>query len=63
MEPNLITKLTYSIAEACKVLGIGRTTLYALRKAGQITFLKIGGRTVVHRDELVRFGACLPEFT
>ena len=54
-------KITYTILEACKALGIGRTTFYTLRKAGLIACLKIGGRTVIHRDELERYVASLPK--
>jgi excisionase family DNA binding protein len=41
------TQLAYSIADACRACGIGRTTLYAAIKRGEIVTTKIGRRRVV----------------
>ena len=46
-------KLAYSIAEACGLLGVGRTTLYSLIKSGDIETFKIGRRRVI-TDEALR---------
>ena len=35
-------------------MGIGRTSLYELAKAGQLTLIKIAGRTLVPRSEIER---------
>ena len=48
------TKLAYRIDEACQAMGIGRTSLYELAKAGQLTLIKIAGRTLVPRSEIER---------
>jgi excisionase family DNA binding protein len=40
-------KLTVSIAEACSMLGIGKTTLYVVMAAGKLDRCKIGRRTLV----------------
>lgn len=37
------------------MLGIGRTSLYALIDAGEITPIKIGRRTLVAESEIVRY--------
>lgn len=63
-EPQPLTvstsPLTVSIAEACKILGIGRTSLYSLISARQLRVRKIGRRTVIELSELQRFVAELP---
>lgn len=40
-------KLTYTVAEAAKVLGIGRNTAYEAVRAGEIPVVKIGKRLLV----------------
>lgn len=47
-------KLAYRVDEACQCLGIGRTSLYALVKAGELKLIKIAGRTLVPRSEIER---------
>jgi excisionase family DNA binding protein len=46
------TRLTFSIAEACAVAGIRRTTLYKEIRSGDLRAVKIGGRTVILADDL-----------
>jgi excisionase family DNA binding protein len=46
--------IAYRVPEACRLVGIGRTTLYALLKSGQIRAVKIAGRTLIPRTELER---------
>ena len=50
-------KFTYTVSDACAALGIGRTSLYALAKSGELKLIKIAGRTLVPRSELERL-AC-----
>jgi excisionase family DNA binding protein len=45
----------YTIAEACAVAGIRRTTLYKEIRSGDLRAVKIGGRTVVLADDLRRW--------
>jgi excisionase family DNA binding protein len=45
-------KISYSIREASTASGIGRTTLYQLIKAGELTPVKIGARTLIRRCDL-----------
>ena len=47
-------KQAYRIDEACHCLGIGRTSLYALVKAGQLKLIKIAGRSLVPHSEIER---------
>jgi len=47
--------LAYSIKDAAAALGIGRTTLYALIKCGEIAPIKIGTRTLVPHVALEQF--------
>jgi excisionase family DNA binding protein len=49
-----------TLAEANVVSGIGRTKLYEAISNGQLTARKFGSRTIVLRDDLLRFLASLP---
>ena len=39
--------LAYRVEDACKVLGIGRTSLYELIAAGKLRAVCIAGRTLI----------------
>ncbi|HRD74370.1 MAG TPA: helix-turn-helix domain-containing protein [Hyphomicrobiaceae bacterium] len=45
----------YSIAEAAKLWGIGRTSLYRAMSEGRLRTLKIGARRLVRRGDLEAF--------
>jgi excisionase family DNA binding protein len=45
----------FSIAEACRVLGIERSTLRSRIKAGRLAAVRIDGSIRVPRSELVRY--------
>ena len=45
----------YSIDDACVVMGIGRTTAYALIKSGELKVVKIGAKSLVPRKSLLAF--------
>jgi excisionase family DNA binding protein len=47
-------KRAYRIDEACHCLGIGRTSLYSLVKAGELRLIKIAGRSLVPYSEIER---------
>ncbi len=51
-----MTKLAYTINEACEVAGIGRTSVYKLFKQKKLTPRKRGARTLILAEELK---ACL----
>lgn len=42
-----------SIAEVCKLLGIGRSTFYNFEKKGLFKTYKLGRRRLVKREELM----------
>lgn len=45
-------KLAYRIDEACRAIGIGRSKLYELNRAGKLKIVRLGGRSVVPATEL-----------
>lgn len=57
---STLDKLAYSIVEAARVAGIGRSTLYEALAAGELKAVKLGRRTLIPADELRRFLAALP---
>jgi len=48
-------KLLHSVNDACALLGIGRTTLYALLNDGSLDARKVGGRTFLTQKSLQMF--------
>jgi excisionase family DNA binding protein len=44
--------IAYTIPDAVRVSGIGRTTLYKLIGAGEIEARKVGNRTLIPADSL-----------
>lgn len=56
---NSGTRLLHTIPGALDQLGIGRSTLYELMASGEIQTVKIGSRTLIAHDELVRFVGAL----
>jgi excisionase family DNA binding protein len=49
MEP-----LAISVSEAVRVLGLGRTSIYALISAGRLETFKLGRRTLVKTSSIRR---------
>lgn len=49
-----VTPKAYRLPDACRALGIGKSTLYRLAKANKVRVVKIGGRSVLPADELER---------
>jgi len=58
---NFMAQLAYTISEACALSKIGRTTMYAAIKDGQIKARKLRRRTVILHDDLMAFLQNLPE--
>jgi excisionase family DNA binding protein len=52
--------LAHTIADATKISGIGRTTLYEAIGAGKIEARKAGNRTLIPAESLRAFVAGLP---
>ena len=53
------TRLLHPVIEAAQGLGIGRSLMYELIAAGEVGTVKIGRRTLVPHEELVRYVARL----
>jgi excisionase family DNA binding protein len=47
-------RLAYPVREACQKLGIGRTSLYEMKRKGEIILIRIAGRTLVPHSEIER---------
>jgi excisionase family DNA binding protein len=52
--------LAYTVADAARVSGIGRTTLYELLGRGEIQARKAGGRTLIPAESLRDYLKNLP---
>lgn len=46
--------LAHSVTAACERLGVGKTTIYELIKAGEIRPFKIGRKTLIPENDLLR---------
>ncbi|HEV2898014.1 MAG TPA: helix-turn-helix domain-containing protein [Pseudaminobacter sp.] len=55
-----MTKIAVTIPEAVEITGIGRSSLYALFKAGSLTRRKSGKRSLILVEELERYMKSLP---
>ncbi len=44
----------YTVADTCRTLSIGRTSLYELIATGEIKPVRIAGRTLIPRTEIER---------
>jgi glucosamine 6-phosphate synthetase-like amidotransferase/phosphosugar isomerase protein len=49
-----ITPLAYNMRVAPKVCGISKSKLYVLASEGKLKLTKVGGRTLVLHEELMR---------
>ncbi|MCC6263719.1 MAG: helix-turn-helix domain-containing protein [Bryobacterales bacterium] len=54
MENQCVGRQTYTVTEAGKILGIGRSSAYVGVKTGAIRSVRIGRRIVIPRLELHR---------
>jgi excisionase family DNA binding protein len=54
-----VAHLLHPIPDAQAQLGIGRSMLYELIASGAIQTVKIGSRTLISHDELVRYARSL----
>lgn len=45
----------YTVVEAARIIGCGRTKVYDLMKAGKLLYCKIGSRTVIEREQIAAF--------
>lgn len=54
------SKLAYRIEEACAAIGLGRSKLYEIIKAGRLAIRKEGSCTLILRSDLNRYLDSLP---
>jgi excisionase family DNA binding protein len=52
---GLVRPLSVRVREACRLTGIGRSKLYELIGAGEISIFKVGTMTLISTAELERF--------
>ena len=52
-----------SVTQACRVAGIGRTSLYAALASGALPARKLGRRLIILRADLLAWMTNLPRFT
>ena len=50
---NAARQLSYTVKQAAAQLGIGRTSIYALIKTGELTPIKLRQRTLLRHEDLV----------
>ena len=51
---DLPAPLAHRIPDACRRLGIGRSSLYELIRTGEVRTIKIGSRTLIPEAELLK---------
>lgn len=61
MNPPLEQKLSFTIEQAVKATGIGRTAIFAAIKSGRLVARKNGRRTLIASNDLQQFVANLPK--
>ncbi|MEC7797836.1 MAG: helix-turn-helix domain-containing protein [Pseudomonadota bacterium] len=47
-------KLAYGIEEAAQAIGVGKSTIWRWVHDGRVKTIKLGGRTLIRREELMR---------
>jgi len=45
----------YTVAKACELLGIGKTTLYKERNAGRLLSVKVGRKTLIPQSSIILY--------
>ncbi len=59
--PNVsASDFALGIADVCKRTGLGRTTIFAAIRSGQLTARKVGRRTIILSSDLAGFLQALP---
>lgn len=60
MYTSLEQKISFTIEQAVKATGIGRTAIFAAIKSGRLVARKNGRRTLIASSDLQQFVASLP---
>jgi excisionase family DNA binding protein len=63
LKPHSLPTFTYSIAEACAISGVRRTSLYKAIRLNKLRAVKAGRRTLILADDLSRWLHLLPAKT
>lgn len=45
----------FSVDQTCRMIGVGKTTLYKLDKEGILKFRKVFRRTMIQKSEILKF--------
>ena len=51
-KPLNVAALSYSVPDAAEIIGISKSTLYAMISAGTIQCVRLGGRTLIRRADI-----------
>lgn len=54
LSPATPPKLAYGVVEAARALGVGKSTVWRLVAAGELTTFPLGARTLIPADDLVQ---------
>ena len=61
-ELDTIKRLTVGPVEAATLLGISRSSIYELLREGKLPAYKLGGKTIIVIDDIMKFLAHLPRY-
>lgn len=62
MNASIAQPLVLTTADAARSLGIGKTKLFELIGSGALPAIRLGGRTLIRREDLETFTAQLPRW-
>ena len=51
---RLLDRLAFGVADAAAALSVGETTVWRWIAAGRLRTVKLGGRTLIRREEIIR---------
>jgi excisionase family DNA binding protein len=56
-------RVAYSVEEVARVVGIGRTLAWAMVRSGELPSVRVAGRVLVRRRQLLEWLDAMPEAT
>jgi len=57
LNPQIANKLAFTVPEAARVIGIGKSKMWELIARREVEAIKLAGRTLVRQDTLASFVA------